>query len=84
MKSLSCGSTKKTSNAEPVFASFRLRSFRRDKPARQAPKVQCRVQMGILFLDKTDVAAALDPALLYFGDIVVAQTQAHVLLDIVC
>ncbi len=45
--------------------------------------VQCRVQMAILFLDEADVAAALDPALLYFGDIVVVQTQAHVLLDIV-
>jgi hypothetical protein len=40
--------------------------------------------VGILFLDEADVAAALDPTLPYFGDIVVAQTQAHVLLDIVC
>jgi len=36
-----------------------------------------------LFSNKTDVAAALDPALLYFGDIVVMQTEAHVLFDIV-
>jgi len=35
------------------------------------------------FSNETDVAAALDPALLYFGDIVVMQTQAHVLFDIV-
>ena len=39
---------------------------------------------GRLFSNETDVAAALDPTLPYFGDIVVAQTQAHVLLDIVC
>jgi len=36
-----------------------------------------------LFSNETDVTAALDPTLPYFGDIVVAQTQAHVLLDIV-
>ena len=39
--------------------------------------------MAILFLDEADVTAALDPALLYFGDIVVVQTQAHVFFDIV-
>ena len=36
-----------------------------------------------LFSNETDVTAALDPSLPYFGDIVVAQTQTHVLLDIV-
>ena len=36
-----------------------------------------------LFSNETDVAAALDAALLYFGGIVVMQTQAHVLFDIV-
>src|SRR5947208_10086997 len=36
-----------------------------------------------LFSNETDVAAALDAALLYLGDIVVTQIQAHVLFDIV-
>jgi len=75
VKSLSCGSTKKTCNAEPVFASY-------DAAGAQRPMQSADV--GILFLDEADVAAALDPTLPYFGDIVVAQTQAHVLLDIVC
>jgi len=35
------------------------------------------------FLDKAYVAAALDTGLLYFRDIVVVQTEAHVLFDIV-
>jgi hypothetical protein len=34
-------------------------------------------------LDKTDVAAAFDTRFLHLRDIVVAQTQAHVLFDIV-
>src|SRR6266478_4979829 len=37
-----------------------------------------------VLLDKADVAAALDTGLLYFRDIVVAQTEAHVLFNIVC
>ena len=36
-----------------------------------------------LFSNETDVAAALDTAFLHLGQIVVAQTQAHVFFDIV-
>jgi hypothetical protein len=36
-----------------------------------------------LFSNETDVAAALDAALLHLRQVVVAQTQAHVFFDIV-
>jgi hypothetical protein len=55
------------------------------------PNVQRRIQsVGTpssralpLILDEADVAAALDPALLYLGDIVVAQTQTHIFFNVV-
>src|SRR5437899_6564144 len=57
-----------------------LRKLRRGR--RPTSNAECRWR-AILFLDEADVTAALDPALLYFGDIVVVQTQAHVFFDIV-
>ena len=35
-----------------------------------------------LFSNETDVTAALNPALLYFGNVVVAHAQTHVFFDI--
>ena len=57
-----------------------------DRPRDEKLVVRSHAQTLIarrLFSNETDVTAALDPALPYFGDIVVAQTQAHVLFDIV-
>src|SRR5436853_3993401 len=78
MKSLSCGSTKKTSNAQPAYARA---------TAREAPNVQSRMQQKVSMLrvgfDEAYVAAAFDARDFYFRKIIGFGGEAHIFFDIV-